>query len=92
MIGDKIRELREENNLLLRELAASLEVDAAILSKMERGERLFKKVDILRLSQLFKYNEKELLTLWLADKIIRTIQDEDYKGEALFLATQMIKN
>ena len=38
MIGEQIRKLREANNILLRQLAATLDVDQAMLSKMERGE------------------------------------------------------
>jgi transcriptional regulator with XRE-family HTH domain len=64
MIGDKIRELREEKNILLRQLAAQLDMDTAMLSKMERGDRFFKKEDIQSLSKIFKQNEKELLILF----------------------------
>lgn len=52
MIGDKIRELREKDNILFRHLAAQLDMDSAMLSKMERGDRFFEKVDILLLANL----------------------------------------
>lgn len=91
MIGDKIRELREKNNILLRHLAAQLDMDTAMLSKMERGDRFFKKEDILALANIFKQPEQELLTLWLADKILKTIQDEAYKQQALQLALKTLK-
>nr|WP_319401749.1 helix-turn-helix transcriptional regulator [uncultured Carboxylicivirga sp.] len=86
MIGNKIRELREENNILLRQLAAQLDMDTAMLSKMERGDRFFKKEDILALSEIFNQNSKDLLVLWLADKIAKTIENEEYQAEALELA------
>ena len=92
MIGNKIRELREDNNILLRQLAAKLDMDTAMLSKMERGDRFFKKEDILALSKIFKQNSKDLLVLWLADKIVKTIKEEDYKTEALELALKKIVN
>jgi len=38
--GNRIRILREEQNLLLRQVAPMLEMDTAQLSKIERGERL----------------------------------------------------
>lgn len=91
MIGNKIRELREKNNILLRQLAAQLDIDTAMLSKMERGDRSFKKNDILALSTIFKIDSKELLVLWLADKIIKAIDSEDHKKEALELALQTLK-
>lgn len=86
MIGNKIRELRESKGILLRQLAAQLDMDTAILSKMERGERFFKKEDILSLSKMFNQDDNELLVLWLADRILKTINNEDYKAEALQLA------
>ena len=50
---------------------------------MERGDRFFKKDNIIKLSKIVEQDEKELLTLWLADKIVKTIKDEDYQNEAL---------
>ncbi|MCP4550973.1 MAG: helix-turn-helix transcriptional regulator [Bacteroidetes bacterium] len=51
MIGQKVRELREKNDFLLRQqLAAKLDIDTAQLSKMERGERLFKKEEIIEIA------------------------------------------
>lgn len=91
MIGNKIRELREDNNILLRQLAAQLDMDTAMLSKMERGDRFFKKEDIFALSEIFNQNSKDLLVLWLADKIVKTINSEEYKSEALELALKTLK-
>lgn len=42
-IGDKLRKLREENEMPLRKVAALLDIDVSILSKMERGEDHFQK-------------------------------------------------
>lgn len=91
MIGGKIRELREQNNILLRHLAAQLDMDTAMLSKMERGDRFFRKEDILALAKIFQQPEQDLLTLWLADKILKTIQEEAYKQQALQLALKSLK-
>lgn len=38
-LGDKLRELRTERGLLLREVAATIEADTAYMSKVELGER-----------------------------------------------------
>ncbi len=91
MIGDRIRELREQNNILLRQLAAQLDMDTALLSKMERGDRLFRKEDVTRLAGIFNQSEDELLTLWLADKILKTIEEEENQETALRLALDIIK-
>lgn len=91
MIGKKIRELRETNKMLIREVAAQLETDTALLSKMERGERPFKKEDITALALLFKQPKKDLLTLWLADRILKSTTNEEYTIESLQLALEIAK-
>ncbi len=74
--GKKIREYREKQNLLLRQVAAHLEVDTALMSKIERGERNASKHQVVEIARFLKANEEELLTLWLADKIESTILEE----------------
>lgn len=91
MIGEKIRELREANNILIRQLAAQLDIDTALLSKMERGDRLFRKEDLTKISNIFPVSEQELLTLWLADRILKTVEAESHQKEALELALKTIR-
>ena len=86
MIGEHIRTLREANHILLRQLAAKLDMDQAMLSKMERGERSFRREDIDTLAKIFKQPKKDLLTMWLADKILKTTENQQYKKEAVKLA------
>jgi transcriptional regulator with XRE-family HTH domain len=90
MNGDKIRELREGNEILLRELAAQLDMETALISKMERGDRFFRKEDILALAKIFKQSQRDLLTLWLADKVLKTIENEEHKKQALELALKTL--
>jgi len=74
--GQKVRELRETQKLLLRQVAAHLEVDTALISKIERGERNASKTQAVEIAKFLKSNEEELLTLWLADKIESAIVEE----------------
>jgi len=74
--GQKIRELRENQNLLLRQVAAQLEVDTALISKIERGERNANKEQVIQIAKFLKANTNELLTLWIADKIESAIGEE----------------
>lgn len=90
MIGEHIRTLREANDILLRQLAAKLDIDQALLSKMERGERSFRREDIDTLAKIFKQPKKELVTMWLADKILKTVGSEKFSKEALRLAIENV--
>lgn len=90
-IGDKLRELRVQNKLPLRKVSAMLDLDVAILSKMERGERKLTKKIVLKLAEIYKYNADDLLVLFLSEKIMYEIQDEDLGEEALKVAEQRVK-
>ena len=51
--GERIKQLREERGLLQRQLAASLEMDTPMFSKIERGERRAKREQVSILAKLF---------------------------------------
>ena len=90
-IGEKLRHIREEKELPLRKVAALLDIDVAILSKMERGERKITKEVVLKLADIYDYNPDELFVSFLSDKILYEIQDEDLGIEALKVAEERAK-
>ena len=90
-IGEKLRQLREQNELPLRKVAALLDIDVAILSKMERGERKLTKEVVLKLADIYKYCADDLIVLFLSDKIMYEIQDEELGEKALKVAEKRVK-
>ena len=90
-IGEKLSHIREEKELPLRKVAALLDIDVAILSKMERGERRITKEVVLKLANIYDYNADDLLVSFLSDKILYEIQDEDLGIEALKVAEEKAK-
>lgn len=90
-LGDKIRELRTKQKLLLRQVASKLEVDTSIISKMERGERPIKKEQLTILASILKIDKQELETLWLADQLYNVIVGEPMADEALKSVSKKIK-
>ncbi len=90
-IGEKLRHIREEKELPLRKVAALIDIDVAILSKMERGERRITKEVVLKLADIYDYDADDLLVLFLSDKILYEIQDEDLGIEALKVAEERAK-
>jgi transcriptional regulator with XRE-family HTH domain len=90
-IGQKIRTLRESQELLLRQVAAAIEIDQALLSKIERGERIATKNQVIALASFFEIDEREILTLWLGEKIAYEIKDEDIANDALKVAEETIQ-
>ncbi len=93
IFGKKIKELREERGLLQRQLSAALEIDTPMYSKIERGERKAKRSQIPIMAQLFEVEEKELLTIWLADKVLDTVEDaSEVKNDAIAYVQNEIEN
>ena len=86
MLGAKLKELREINGYVKRQIAAELEVDTAYISKVENDEKPLSKSHLKKIAKLFKVAENELIVIWLADKILNTIHDEENKQQALQLA------
>ena len=77
LLGHKIRSLRDEQGILQRQVAAYLEIDTPMFSKIERGDRRAKRSQVIQMATYFKVDEKEMLTLWLADKVLDALEDED---------------
>ena len=91
-LGKRIKELREEKKLLQRQLAASLEIDTPMFSKIERGERRAKREQVLKLAELLDTDPNELLTLWLSDQLNELVKDEDNAEGALNLVIKNLRN
>ncbi len=87
-LGEIIRKLREEQKLPLRSVAAYLDIDQAILSKIERGHRKANRELVLKLATFFNVNENDLLVAWLSDKLVYEIGEEDIAIKALKVAEQ----
>ena len=91
LLGERIKELRAEHGVLQRQLAALLEIDTPMFSKIERGDRRAKRAQVIQLAEYFKVDKNELLTLWLADKVLDAVEDEDeLKHDAIEVAQKKI--
>lgn len=90
-LGDTIRKLREDKELPLRTVAAFLDIDQAILSKIERGQRKPTREQVVKLAAYFKVKENDLLVAWLSDKLVYEVEDEDMALKALQVAEERVK-
>lgn len=89
LFANKIRQLREERKLLQRHLAAVMDMDTPMFSKIERGERPAKREQVIAIAKILTTDENELLTLWLADKILDVIENEtELADQALKVAIE----
>lgn len=89
-IGHTLRRLRIESKLPLRKVAALVDVDVAILSKMERGERRLTKAMVQKLGKLYKHDTDELMVLYLRDKVLQEVGDDQLAIKALQVAEKAV--
>ncbi len=89
-LGKILREQRETKGLLLRQVAAALEMDTALLSKFERDERHPNKEQVLAFAKFYSVSADELLLAWLSDKIANEMQNEGLAKQALKAADKKI--
>ena len=93
LFADKIRQLREDHQMLQRQLASALEIDTPMYSKIERGDRPAKREQVVLIAKLLNTDEKELLTLWLADQIFSLVEDKkELATNALSIVLKNLKN
>lgn len=89
--GLYIRTLREKANLPLRKLASSLDIDQSTLSKIERGERQFTSDMIPKLAKVFTIEYKDLQVMFLKEKLLTDLINENFALEALIEVQKELK-
>ncbi len=90
-IGQILRNKRQTLGLLLRQVSAYVNIDQAILSKIERNERKPTKEMLNRLAEILKLDKDELLIQFMSDQIAYEIADEDCATKVLKVAEKKIK-
>jgi HTH-type transcriptional regulator, competence development regulator len=81
LFGEYIRNLRESRNLPLRKVAAFLDIDTSILSKIERGKRKIGKDMIIKIADYFSIDGDMLVEDYLSERIAEMLIDvEEYSG------------
>ena len=85
---DLLRRIREEKQIPQKRLAAALDIDTPMFSRIERGERLAKREQVIILAKVLELDENYLINIWMADKIYDLIKNENQPIEIL----EIVKN
>ncbi len=88
--GEHIRSLREQKKLLLREVASQMNMDTALLSKLERGTRSARREQVIALAIVLNEDQRQFIKIWLADKIVNLIKEEEDRQDILKVAEENI--
>ncbi|MEW5985360.1 MAG: helix-turn-helix transcriptional regulator [Chloroflexota bacterium] len=89
-LGKRLRDLRKERGQPLRVVAAAIDVDSSLLSKIEHGERLPTEQQLEKLAQHFGISLEELTSQAIAEKIITSYASNTTTLQALKIAEAQI--
>lgn len=91
LFGEYLRKLREEQNLPLRKVAAHLDIDTSILSKIERNERPINIDLISKVADFFDLDENQLLIDYYGEEIAKKVYLENNISEIFEVAEKKIE-
>lgn len=90
-LKDILKSAREKKSMLMREVAALIEVDTAMISKFEKGDRNPTRNQIEKLADILELERKTLIVIWLRDKLLNELENEDLALEALKMAEKKLR-
>lgn len=65
-----IKNAREDKNMMIREVAEALKIDATLVSKWEKGARKPTKSQVLKFAEILGLETETLLIEWMSERII----------------------
>ena len=86
--GHRIKELRSQKKLYLKEVAASTGMDIGLLSKIERGNRTARREQVIAFAKAYDQDPTELEEKWLIDKVVDIVYEHP---DAIKILKQAIK-
>ncbi len=87
---ETIKALRENKKIPQKKLAALLDIDTPMYSRIERGERPLKREQVEKIAILLEVDEIQLINLWLAEKVYSIVAEEDNANEILNIAHEAV--
>ena len=89
--GETLRALRTQRGEPLRVVAAAVEIDSTLLSKIERGNRLPTEAQVARFAQYFGIPQNKLTAQAIADKIVWEYGQQDTTLQAVMLVKERME-
>jgi transcriptional regulator with XRE-family HTH domain len=84
--GERIRRLRQAQNMSLRELAAALNYDQSSLSKIERNELTAPESLVEPMAQKLRVQYKDLAVKYLSERVFYLLKESDFALEVIEIA------
>ena len=90
-LGQELRGIRESKNILLRQVASYLEIDTAMISKMERGERKLNRIQVIKIAEYYNVSQEKLLILWVCDRVLDVVENEPFARKGMQKALKILE-
>jgi transcriptional regulator with XRE-family HTH domain len=81
--GEYLRNRREQLGLPLRKVAAELDIDTSILSKIERSERVASKEMLPTLAKTLEIQDKEIQIEFIQSTVLSELGDLEFLADGL---------
>jgi len=90
-LGKTLKSAREAKGLILRKVAAEVDIDQSLISKFEKNERKPTLKQIIRLAKFYKLSKSDILINWYSEKIADDLKYTESISEILKVAEEKIK-
>ena len=87
-----LKNAREQKNIKTRELAQLIGIDQALISKFENGTRKPTRDQVAKLAQVLEIDYETLMVLWLKERILYEIGDDNLALRAMNMVSEAIEN
>lgn len=87
-----LKNAREQKNIKTRELAQLIGIDQALISKFENGTRKPTREQVAKLAQVLEIDFETLMVLWLKERILYEIGDDNLALRAMTMVSEAIEN
>ena len=90
-LGDTLKTAREKKELILRKVAAEVDIDQSLISKFEKNERKPTIDQLVRLAKFYGLSASKLTISWYSEKIAAELKYTASTSEILKVAEEKIK-
>ncbi len=90
-LGRILKSARLKRKLILRKVAAAVDIDQSLISKFEKDERKPTREQLTRLAEFYQISESELTVNWYSDKIAEELRYAELSSEILKVAEEKIQ-
>ncbi|WP_289198538.1 helix-turn-helix transcriptional regulator [Bacteroides acidifaciens] len=90
LLKDKLKSLREEHDLLQRQVASAIGIDNAVYCKIENGERIARVEHVKALAVFYGIDFDYLKKLWLAGKVYDLLSQDEEPNEVLSIVSESL--